>query len=418
MKFFTTILLGIIIAAVLPHRTNASTLRREHSLPNPNVDWDSFSFGLNGVRTDSMWVNVVDVNDDTSVGADDCYSSSSETCLKALGHLELSPAATVLNYGQALFEGMKAFRRADGSIAMFRPERNALRMQQGAKRFLMPSVPTDVFVEAADAVVRANARWVPPFGKGALYLRPLLMGTGDDLGVKPSWQTTFCIYCSPVGNYFKGGLKAIHLQAVQGFSRAARGGAGSVKASGNYAPAFLVQKQVKQQGYDEVLCLDAATGQAVEEAGASNFFAVYPNNTIVTPSLDSETILPGVTRSSIIELARRECGCTVLEQRLTLEDIRNHGACEAFCCGTGASITPVGSITVTRRMAADEDDASADGDSEAGDDDESNRRIEFGDGSTPGPLTQRLYNMLLDLQTGVDQELNEKYQDWIHVVEP
>jgi branched-chain amino acid aminotransferase len=165
----------------------------------------------------------------------------------------------VLNYGQALFEGMKAFRREDGSIAMFRPERNALRMQDGARRFFLPPVPTDVFVQAADAVVRANARWVPPFGKGALYLRPLLMGTGEDLGVKPSWQSTFCIYCSPVGNYFKGDLKAIRLQAVRGFSRAAVGGSGAVKASGNYAPAFLVQKHVKKRGYDDVLCLDAAT---------------------------------------------------------------------------------------------------------------------------------------------------------------
>ena len=233
-------------------------LKKEHPVPNPTVDWDSFGFSLNGFKTDSMWVNVVE--GDTSNNDDDnLYSACEDTCLKALGHLELSPAATVLNYGQALFEGMKAFRRVDGTIAMFRPQRNALRMQQGAQRFLMPSVPTDIFVDAADAVVRANARWVPPFGKGALYLRPLLMGTGHDLGVKPSWQTTFCIYCSPVGNYFKGGLKAISLQAVKGFSRAAKGGAGCIKASGNYAPAFLVQKQVKSRGFDEVLCLDAAT---------------------------------------------------------------------------------------------------------------------------------------------------------------
>jgi branched-chain amino acid aminotransferase len=155
-----------------------------------------------------------------------------------------------------------------------------------------------------------------------------------------------------------------------------------------------------------ILIINNFRGQAVEEAGASNFFVVYPNNTIVTPSLDSETILPGVTRASIIELARRECGCTVIEQRLTLTDIRN-GACEAFCCGTGASITPVGSITVAQITDA--------GSHEGGADD---AIIEFGDGTTPGPLTQRLYKMLLDLQTGVDEELNQKYDDWIHVVEP
>lgn len=232
---------------------SAATLPVEHPAPQANIDWDSFGFGLNGVKTDNMWVNTVSV--DAQGNAE--YSSACEDCLLPMGTLELSPTAAVLNYGQALFEGMKAFRRMDGSIAMFRPERNAMRMQQGAARFLMPAVPTDVFLDAADAVVRANARWVPPFGKGALYLRPLLMGTGEDLGVKPSNKLTFCIYCSPVGNYFKGGLKAIRLQAVRGFSRAAPGGSGAVKASGNYAPAFLVQRQVKSRGFDEVLCLDA-----------------------------------------------------------------------------------------------------------------------------------------------------------------
>lgn len=230
-----------------------ATLPIEHAPPEANVDWDSFGFGLNGVRTDKMWVDTVYV--DANGNGD--YSNVCEDCLSPMGTLQLSPTATVLNYGQALFEGMKAFRRMDGSIAMFRPDRNAARMQQGASRFLMPSVPADVFVQAADAVVRSNARWVPPYGKGALYLRPLLMGTGEDLGVKPSSMCTFCIYCSPVGNYFKGGLKAIRLQAVRGFSRAAPGGSGAVKASGNYAPAFMVQKQVKARGYDEALCLDA-----------------------------------------------------------------------------------------------------------------------------------------------------------------
>lgn len=241
------------IIALYATSTLGATLPIEHPAPEANIDWDRFGFGLNGVRTDKMWIDTVPVNDQ---GRAD-YSKACEDCLSPMGTFQLSPTASVLNYGQALFEGMKAFRRMDGSIAMFRPDRNAARMQQGASRFLMPSVPTDVFVHAADAVVRANARWVPPFGKGALYLRPLLMGTGEDLGVKPSSQCTFCIYCSPVGNYFKGGLKAIRLQAVRGFSRAAPGGSGAVKASGNYASAFWVQKQVKARGYDEVLCLDA-----------------------------------------------------------------------------------------------------------------------------------------------------------------
>lgn len=316
-----------------------------------------------------------------------------------MGPLEISPAATVLNYGQALFEGAKAFRREDGSIAMFRPERNALRMQQGAERFLLPPVPTDTFLKAAEAVVRANARWVPPFGKGALYLRPLLMGTGEDLAVKPSWESTFCMYCTPVGNYFKGGLKTIRLRADRGFSRASEGGSGNVKASGNYAPAFLTQRHARQRGYDDVLCLDASGG-SIEEAGASNFFAVYPNNTIVTPSLAPGTILPGVTRASIIELAEKECGLKVLEQKVSLQDLK--GACEAFLCGTGASVTPVGSVHVANVDGYEDPDAA----------------LQFGDGTTPGRMTETLYNLLLKVQTGTDKKLNEKYQDWIHIVEP
>ncbi|KAG7359823.1 aminotransferase [Nitzschia inconspicua] len=382
-------------------RAPPSSNIRQHSDPKPNVDWDSFGFSMNGVRTDYMWLNRVEAKEGDNVMqliAD--YSASPNDCLSEFGTFQLSPAATVLNYGQALFEGLKAFRRVDGSIALFRPERNAERMQNGAKRFLLPPVPTEVFVSAADAVVRANSRWVPPFGKGALYLRPLLMGTGDDLGVKPSWESTFCIYCCPVGNYFKGGLKAIRLQALRGFSRAAQGGAGHVKASGNYAPAFFAQRTVKQRGFDDLLCLDAATGNLIEEAGASNFFAVFPNNTIVTPCLNSETILPGVTRVSIIELAVRECGCTVVEGPIQLSDL--HEACEAFCCGTGASVTPVGSVSVAKIDGTEDKEEC----------------VIFGDGTTPGPITQRLYNTLLTIQTGTDEDLNQRYAAWIHVVEP
>ena len=376
--------------------------RRQHADADPSVDWASFGFGLNGVRTDYMWLDQVSVDTVASTKDNDAtYSASTEQCLVPLGPLPLHPSATVLNYGQSLFEGLKAVRRqCDGSIVLFRPHRNAKRMQAGAKRFFMPPVSEDTFVAAADAVVRANAKWVPPVGQGALYLRPLLMGTGEGLGVKPSTEVTFCIYCSPVGNYFKGNLKAIRLQAVKGFSRAAAGGSGGIKAAGNYAPAFQVQKQVRERGYDEVLCLDAATGEAVEEAGASNFFAVFDDNRVVTPTLETQTILPGVTRASIIELLQNECGCTVEERRLTLTDLKD--AVEAFCCGTGASVTPVGSVSI-----ADQDgveDASA--------------QMTFGDGTTPGALTQKIYKILLDLQTGVDEQLNEKYREWIHTVEP
>lgn len=373
---------------------------QQHAAPQPNVDWDSFGFSLNGVKTDAMWLNVVEVVDDDEDGAGAAWSSSPGQCLTEMGNLELPPTATVLNYGQALFEGTKAFRRANGEVVLFRPDRNAARMAEGAARLLLPPVPTETFVRAADEVVRSNARWVPPFGKGALYLRPLLMGTANDLGVKPSREATFCVYSSPVGNYFKGGLKTIRLCAVSGFGRAAAGGVGNVKASGNYAPAFAVQREVRRRGYDEVLCLDAATGRTIEEAGASNFFAVYPDGTVVTPSLRAGTILPGVTRASVMELAEKECGCRVVEKDdLSISDLR--GACEAFCCGTGASVTPVGSVDVLDVNGSSEETS-----------------IVFGDGTTPGALTQRLYNTLLAIQTGTDKALSEKYKEWIHVVEP
>jgi branched-chain amino acid aminotransferase len=246
------LVLGIAVCAAMT--VGAAMLSKQHMGADANIDWDSFSFGLNGVRTDSMWLNHATVHENGKA----TYSSSTKECLTALANLEISPAATVLSYGQSLFEGIKAFRRVDGSIALFRPELNAHRMQRGAERFLSPPVPTDIFVHACEAVVRANAKWVPPIGKGALYLRPLLLGTGVALGVGPSSESTFCIYSSPVGNYFKGGLKAIRLQAVRGFSRAAVGGTGAVKTSGNYAPVFLVQQEVKRRGYDEALCLDAS----------------------------------------------------------------------------------------------------------------------------------------------------------------
>lgn len=381
------------LTVVACRAASRSSLKTHHH-EAAEVDWESFGFGLNGVKTETMWLDTVDASNA-------CYSTEIANCLVKNGKLQLDPACTVLNYGQALFEGMKAFRRADGSIALFRPERNAMRMMNGAERLLMPPVPIDVFVNAAEQVVRNNEKWVPPQGKGALYLRPLLFGSGAGLGVAPSSECTFCIYCSPVGNYFKAGLKAIRLQAVKGYSRAAPGGSGGVKASGNYAPAFMVQRDVRSRGYDEALFLDATNNEAIEEAGASNFFAVFPNNTIITPSLSDETILPGVTRASIMELAKNECNLNVVEGRLTIDDLRR--ASEAFCCGTGASITPVGSVAVTTK----ENPLV-----------EAEPGVTFGIGERAGPVTERLYNLLLKIQMGTDEDLNKRYGHWVHVVDP
>jgi len=270
----------------------------------------------------------------------------------------------------------------------------------------MSPVPEHVFLEAMDSIVRSNARFIPPSGKGALYIRPLLFGSGMELGVKPSSETTFCVYASPVGNYFKGALKCIRLQAVKGHARAARGGSGNVKAGGNYAPPFLLQKDVKERGYDEALFLDAVHGEFIEEAGASNFFAVLDDQTIVTPTLETNTILPGITRASIIELAGSELGYKVEERNLSIKELSR--AKECFCCGTGASVTPVGCVNYCSTP-------NADGEEESEDD----LDFVFGDGKAPGPVTKELYRLLLGIQSGdLSEELNKKYQKWIHVVDP
>ncbi len=252
--FFFLCAIGVVSSTNFPASKSSAFIRKgSHEDPDPNLDFESFGFGLNGVDTDFMWIDTVEV-DPASYTAE--FSNDPNICLQKLAALQLHPSSTVLNYGQALFEGLKAFRRRDGSIIIFRPHENAKRLANGARRLLLPEIPTATFLGAVDNVVRSNSKFIPPAGKGALYMRPLLFGSEKSLGVKPAHEATFCVYASPVGNYFKGALKCIKLQAVRGYSRAGRGGSGCVKASGNYAPPFLVQKQVRERGFDEALFLD------------------------------------------------------------------------------------------------------------------------------------------------------------------
>ncbi|CAK9071783.1 unnamed protein product [Durusdinium trenchii] len=250
--------------------------------------------------------------------------------------------ATVLNYGQGIFEGLKAFRTSKGRTVLFRPEKNAQRMASGAERFLMPPVPKELFLEMCYEAVRANADWVPPEGKGSLYLRPLLMGSGAALGVGPSPEFTFVIYVAPVGSYFSGG--GARLRVETSHHRAADLGVGYVKAAGNYAPCFQPQKDAKEKGFSDVLYLDPS-GKRVEEAAASNFFCVTKDGKLKTPALG--TILAGVTRDSILQLARRlatqsDLINSVEETSITLDEILQ--AKEAFVTGTAAAVTPVGHV--------------------------------------------------------------------------
>ena len=253
--------------------------------------------------------------------------------------LSLSPAACVLNYGQGLFEGMKARRTPDGRITLFRPEMNARRAAEGAKRLVMPEISESMFIEAVKKVAEENKRWVPPHGKGELYLRPILFGSSARLGVSPAEEYMFVVFAVPVGPYFKGGMTPISLRVSQNHHRAAPGGSGGVKAIGNYAPGMMPSKRAKSEGYSEIIYLDAVEHNYVEEVGAANFFCVK-DGTIYTPELTG-TILPGITRLSIIELAR-SMGLTVVEEKVSIDFAL--GCDEAFCAGTAAVISPIGSI--------------------------------------------------------------------------
>ena len=261
--------------------------------------------------------------------------------LQPFQNLELSPAACVLNYGQGLFEGLKAYRANDGRILLFRPAMNAARLRNGCRRLSMPPVPEDIFLSAVHDVVSENADFIPPNNDGALYIRPLVFGSGAILAVAPAPEFTFLVFTSPVGPYFKGGLTPIRLLVTQDFHRAAPKGTGGVKAIGNYAPGMLPSGHAKLKGYAEVVYLAAAEDRYIEEVGAANFFALF-GDTLVTPALNG-SILPGVTRDSVLQLAAERFGLQVEERDVSINEAL--GADELFCSGTAAVISPIGCIS-------------------------------------------------------------------------
>ena len=248
--------------------------------------------------------------------------------------LELSLGANVLYYGQAVFEGLKAYRTREGKIVLFRPADNARRLRASAARLVMPAPSVEMFLEAVQAVVRANARWVPGYGKGSLYIRPVLIGSGPVLGVAPAEEYLFYVFASPVGQYM-GGDRVIVLSSVH---RAAPYGTGAAKAAGNYAASLLAHEAAREQGYIEALYLDAREDRYVEELGAANFFAVMSDGTLVTPPLGS--ILPGITRDSILTIAREIFGWIGVERPLPIDEVLTD-AVEAFYTGTAAVLAPI-----------------------------------------------------------------------------
>ena len=259
--------------------------------------------------------------------------------------IPLDPAASVLHYAQEIFEGLKAYRQQDGSIALFRPEANAQRFNASARRLAMPELPEELFIETVKQLVAADRDWFPSVEGGSLYLRPFMIATEAFLGVRPAKEYKFIVIASPAGNYFKSGAPAVSIWVSQ-YTRAAPGGTGAAKCGGNYAASLVPQSEAMARGHDQVVFLDAAEHKWIEELGGMNLYFVFADGTLLTPPLTG-TILPGITRDSIMQLAREE-GLTVREERYSLdqwrEDSQSGKLVETFACGTAAVVTPVGKV--------------------------------------------------------------------------
>ncbi|QQC23383.1 branched-chain amino acid aminotransferase [Streptococcus constellatus] len=255
--------------------------------------------------------------------------------------LHMSESSPCLHYGQQAFEGMKAYRTKDGSVQLFRPDQNAKRLQRTSDRLLMPQVPTDMFVDAVKQVVRANEEYVPPYGTGGtLYIRPLLLGIGDIIGVKPADEYIFTVFAMPVGNYFKGGLQPTNFLIQEEYDRAASHGTGAAKVGGNYAGSFVPGQYAKTNGFSDVIYLDPATHTKIEEVGSANFFGITADNEFITPL--SPSILPSITKYSLLYLAEHRLGMKAIEGDIFIDDLDKF--VEAGACGTAAVISPIGGV--------------------------------------------------------------------------
>ena len=336
-----------------------------------NIDWTNVGFGYH--KTDKRYVsNYKDGKWDEGVLTED-------------SNIVLNESAGVLQYAQTCFEGMKAYTTVDGKVVVFRPDMNAKRMSDTAKRLEMPVFPEDRFVEAVEQVVKANLKFVPPYGTGAtLYLRPFMFGSAPVMGVKPSAEYQFRIFASPVGPYFKGGAKPITL-TVSDFDRAAPHGTGHVKAGLNYAMSLHAIVTAHANGYDENLYPDALTRTKVEETGGANFFFVTKDNKVVTPKSDS--ILPSITRRSLMYVAKEYLGLETEEREVYLSELKDFAECGL--CGTAAVISPVGKIV------------------------DHGKEICFPSGMEKmGPISQKLYETL----TGIQYGRIEAPEGWIRVI--
>ncbi len=335
------------------------------------LDWGklSFSYMKTDYRYISHWKN----------GAWDSGALVTDNTLT------ISEGSTALHYGQQCFEGLKAYTRKDGKIQLFRPDRNAARMIATADRLLMPRVPAEKFVDACVQVVKANEKFVPPYGTGAtLYLRPYLIGVGDNIGVSPAKEYIFAVFCMPVGPYFKGGMVPVNFM-VSAYDRAAPNGTGAAKVGGNYAGSLLPHEEAAHLGYADCIYLDPATHTKIEEVGAANFFGITRAGAFATPI--SPSILPSVTKYSLLHVADKYFGMKTEERDIYIDNLGEFT--EAGACGTAAVITPIGGIFHNGKLHV------------------------FHSETEVGPVTKKLYDTLTGIQYG-DIEAPE---GWIELVD-
>lgn len=324
-----------------------------------NIDWSNLGFGY--IQTDKRYVaSYKDGKWDEGALIDDA-------------NITMSECACVLQYAQTIFEGIKAYTTEDGRIVTFRPDLNAERLAQSAERMEMPPLPKEQFIESIKKVVAANAAYVPPYGTGAsLYVRPFMFGINQVIGVKPATEFQYRVFTTPVGPYFKGGAKPLTLR-VSDFDRAAPHGTGHIKAGLNYAMSLHAIVDAHNQGYDENMYLDPQTRTKVEETGGANFLFVTKDNKVITPK--SNSILPSVTRRSLMHVAKEYLGLEVEEREILLEEVKDFAECGL--CGTAAVISPVGKIV------------------------NHGEEICFPSGMDEmGPITKKLYDTLTGIQMG------------------
>ncbi|WP_333860673.1 branched-chain amino acid aminotransferase [Clostridium sp.] len=323
-----------------------------------NIDWNELGFDY--IKTDFRYI---------SVWKDGSWDDGK---LVEDNMLTISEGSPALHYGQQCFEGLKCYRRKDGKIQLFRPDQNAKRLNNSCRRLLMPEIPEGKFISACVQVAKANEEYVAPYGTGAtLYIRPFIIGVGDNIGVKPAEEYIFCVFCCPVGPYFKGGVTPVNFM-ISDYDRAAPYGTGAAKVGGNYAASLLPHENSAKRGFADCIYLDPATHTKIEEVGAANFFGITKDNKFVTPK--SPSILPSITKYSLLYIAKEYLGMRVEERDVYIDKIDEFA--EAGACGTAAVITPIGGIEYKDKLHV------------------------FYSETEVGPVTRKLYDTLYGIQFG------------------